>query len=163
MPVALGKQREYGRQSVRQLFGADAELSARVCCCCCRVVFSRAVCCCTAPAVECAPGGVDGLPCCQARVWAGLLHGIVGGGGCSRGGKGWFCFLQQSGRRSKLLLGVAAAAALCATALVTILLMLCTKIKVLLWSLTTNHRKESTVVTRLHFSFHLMSNRPCNK
>ena len=106
----FGQAREYGRQSVRQLFGADAELSARVCCCC-RVVFSRAVCCCTAPGVECAPGGVDGLPCCQARVWAGLLHGIVGGG-CSRGGKGWFCFLQQSGRRSKLLLGVAAAAAL---------------------------------------------------
>ena len=41
-----------------------------------------------------------------------LLHGI-GGGGCSRSGKGWFCFLQQSGRRSKLLLlGVAAAALL---------------------------------------------------
>ena len=74
----FGQAREYGRQSVRQLFGADAELSARVCCC--RVVFSRAVCCCTAPGVECAPGGVDGLPCCQARVWAGLLHGIVGGG-----------------------------------------------------------------------------------
>ena len=92
-------------------FGADAELSARVCCCC-RVVFSRAVCCCTAPGVECAPGGVDGLPCCQARVWAGLLHGIVGGGR-----------LQQ--RRERLVLlsaaerppveaaaGVAAAAAL---------------------------------------------------